>query len=202
MKHFFLSGSIPDPRRDPRYIETADFTAIRESVAALAGVVFKRGRLVFGGHPAISPLILVVARSLNAEMRVRVYQSEYFRDRIPPESRAFPDLVWTPDVRHDLALSLRLMRDRMIADGPFEAAFFIGGMEGVQQEFELFRARWPTTPIFPVASTGAAASILLNEWGRQLPGVTAEHEAELRGDVVYAALFERLLDRIPRERRE
>jgi hypothetical protein len=31
MKHFFLSGSIPDPRRDPRYIETA---MILSSVAA------------------------------------------------------------------------------------------------------------------------------------------------------------------------
>src|SRR4051794_32326260 len=126
MRHFFLSGSIPDPRRDPRYIETADLIAIRESVAALAAVIFKRGKLVFGGHPAISPLVLVVARSLKAEEHVRIYQSEFFRQQIPPESSAFADFVWTPRVDNNRDASLELMRARMIADGPFEAAFFIG----------------------------------------------------------------------------
>jgi hypothetical protein len=193
MKHFFLSGSIPDPRRDPRYMETADLTAIRESVSALATVVFKRGKIIFGGHPAISPLVLVVAQSLHAEGRVRVYQSEYFRDLIPPESTAFPDLMWTPRVRDSLEASLQLMRERMIADGPFEAAFFIGGMEGVETEFELFRRQWPAIPTYPIASTGAAAKMLLNEWGSRLPGVTANRQTELQNDVVYGALFERLL---------
>jgi hypothetical protein len=42
----------------------------------------------------------------------------------------------------------------------FIAAFFIGGMEGVEREFNIFRTFHPTTPVFPVASTGSAAQKL------------------------------------------
>ena len=53
----FLSASIPDKDRDPKYYETADFVAIRDAVIAIATVVVPEYRLVWGGHPAITPLI-------------------------------------------------------------------------------------------------------------------------------------------------
>lgn len=192
MKQFFLSASIPDPTRDVRYVDTADVTAIREAVIALAAAVCRRGRLVFGGHPAISPLVLLVARNLGVEARVRIYQSEYFRALIPPESAGFPDLVWTPAQHEDRNASLAVMRERMLGEGPFEAAVFIGGMEGVEEEFELFRKRWPRTAVFPIATTGAAAKLLFTRHSQSLPGVTEQRRADLERDSVYGALFSRL----------
>jgi hypothetical protein len=193
MSRFFLSASIPDPRREPLYYETADFTAIREAVSAVSTVALKRGELVFGGHPAISPLVLIVAKVLDATERVSIFQSEYFRDEIPPESAAFRRLVWTPRVGADREASLLQMRRTMIDTGGFAAAFFVGGMEGVEEEFALFRGRWPNVPAFPNASTGAAARRLLDQWAPSMPFVSTERARQLRDDVVYTALVERLL---------
>src|SRR5437870_659923 len=95
MRPVFLSASIPDPRRHPRYIDTADVIAIRESVSALATVVLHQTTLVFGGHPAISPLVRLIAHGLDAIDKVRIFQSRFFEDLIPADSRAFPDLIWT-----------------------------------------------------------------------------------------------------------
>jgi hypothetical protein len=190
---YFLSASIPDPRRSPVYYETADSTAIREAVTAVSTVALKRGELVFGGHPAISPLVLIVANVLNAADRVRIFQSEYFREQIPPESAAFRRLVWTPRVAGDREASLLQMRRSMIDAGEFAAAFFIGGMEGVEEEFALFRARWPGVPAFPIASTGAAARRLLERWAPSLPFLSRERVRHLQDDLVYTALVERLL---------
>ena len=36
----------------------------------------------------------------------------------------------------------------------FSAAVFIGGMEGVEREFHIFRSFHPDTPAFPIVSTG------------------------------------------------
>jgi len=176
------------------YYKTADLTAIREAVTAVSTVALKRGELVFGGHPAISPLVLIVASALDATDRVRIYQSEHFRDQIPPESTAFRRLVWTPRVGTDRQASLREMRETMIGGGGFAAAFFIGGMEGVEEEFALFRERWPNVPAFPIASTGAAARRLLDRWASSLSFLSTERVRQLRDDVVYAALVERLLE--------
>lgn len=194
MPRFLLSASIPDPRREPLYYETADLTAIREAVSAVSTVALKRGELVFGGHPAISPLVLIVANVLDATERVRIFQSEYFRDEIPHESAAFRRLVWTPRVGADREASLLQMRRSMIDTGGFAAAFFIGGMEGVEEEFGLFRDRWPGVPAFPIASTGAAAKRLLERWAPSLPFISRERMRHLQGDLVYTALVERLLE--------
>jgi len=86
------------------------------------------------------------------------------------------------------------MRERMLNSGPFHAAFFIGGMEGVESEFSMFRTKWPTTPVYPVASTGAAASILLENWNQNFPSTFSSQLAQdLRRDFVYGELFDRLL---------
>ena len=61
------------------------------------------------------------------------------------------------------------------------AAVFIGGMEGVEIEYELFKKYHPNAKILPVPSTGGAALQLANRlgsWG----------ETALK-DVDYAKLF-------------
>jgi hypothetical protein len=61
MKPVFLSASIPDPRRDAKYFQTGDTIAIRNAVIALVTVTLSRTKLVFGGHPAVTPLVKWVA---------------------------------------------------------------------------------------------------------------------------------------------
>ena len=65
MKNIFLSASIPLPERDSKYIDTADIIAIRDAVIALTTVVLPHHRLVWGGHPSITPLVYYVMKKLN-----------------------------------------------------------------------------------------------------------------------------------------
>ena len=53
----FLSASVPDPKRGPDYAATSDSVAITSAVSALVHVTLGRRVLVWGGHPAITPMI-------------------------------------------------------------------------------------------------------------------------------------------------
>jgi hypothetical protein len=182
----FLSASIPSPDRDPLYMSTANLMAIREAVTALTLVVVPTARLVFGGHPAISPLVHLAAERLGAADNVFIYQSSFFQNVIPPSSLRFRHLIWTP-AEADRASSLLHMRREMISSEPFQAGVFIGGMEGVEDEFQLFQQYHPNALLLAVASTGAAARVLFD----QQQG--ASKDPGLEHDVAYAALFRRLL---------
>jgi len=57
LKKIFLSASIPLVDRDPKYFNTADNTAIRDAVIALARIVLPKAELVWGGHPSITEVI-------------------------------------------------------------------------------------------------------------------------------------------------
>ncbi|MFO1120478.1 MAG: hypothetical protein U1E38_10455, partial [Rhodospirillales bacterium] len=89
MKTVFLSASIPDPRRDRQYFETADNLAIGDAVHALCTVVLPQDRLIFGGHPAIIPIVQRVAAMLDRHMSVSLYLSALFKDQFPEEYRHF-----------------------------------------------------------------------------------------------------------------
>ena len=65
MRTIFLSASIPDPKRHPRFFETADMVAIADAVHALCTVVLPTDRLVFGSHLAITPIVQRVAALLD-----------------------------------------------------------------------------------------------------------------------------------------
>jgi len=182
----FLSASIPD-RNLNRY--TPDPLAIREAVLALVAVIVREGDLVFGGHPAISPLVEHAARSLKAVEHVHIFQSRWFENLVPPEARAFPNLHWTPRGR-DLTESLRIMRGKMLNFRTFRAGVFIGGMEGVEEECDVFKLRYSRGQIFPVASTQGAA---LRLWDRGEGPQDAGIRNALATDKHYRALFRRLL---------
>ena len=47
-------------------------------VAAAPAVLVAKGRLLFGGHPTITPLVLMVASELDIEAAVDVFQSQWF----------------------------------------------------------------------------------------------------------------------------
>ncbi len=157
LKKIFLSASIPLADRDPKYFDTADNTAIRDAVIALARIVLPKAELVWGGHPSITPLIKLVLekQNLKVEDHVTLYQSKFF----PPKNKYMEKVIRT-DTLEDRTSSLKLMREEMIVKNDFCAAIFIGGMEGVEDEYKLFKEAHPDVPVFPIASTGAASRIL------------------------------------------
>ncbi|MCX5468107.1 hypothetical protein [Acinetobacter nematophilus] len=164
LKKIFLSASIPLSDRDFKYIDTADNTAIRDAVVALARIVLPKAQLVWGGHPSITPLIRAVLQKQNLSVKehVKLYQSNFFAKLFPPENTYFEEIIRT-DALPDRTASLALLRKKMIVENSFCAAIFIGGMEGVEEEYRLFRASHPHTPVFPIASSGAASKILYTE---------------------------------------
>ena len=188
----FLSAGIPDqPDRGP-YVDTSDPVAIRDAVRALAGVSLCLGyELVFGGHPAISPLVRQVAEGLDKANRVVVYQSRFFADRIPEETRRIRDFRWT-EANSSREQSLEIMRWTMLNNHPFAFGVFVGGMDGVESEYAMFCERFDPRSVVAavVASTGGAARILAAEHEtRQPPHLSAR----LAKDYRYQSLFRDLL---------
>lgn len=119
-KAVFLSASVPSKKRSEQYrrVENAA-TAIEEAVIAVARAVFSAGgRLVFGAHPSISPLVASVIGEYEThtsrprdekdpqserEMRPRVemYQSDVWKPYWAESSKRlaehfFVQIEWTP----------------------------------------------------------------------------------------------------------
>jgi hypothetical protein len=184
----FLSASVPLPGRDERFLRTCDVIAVREAIKGLVEVVAQQGTLVFGGHPAITPMIALLMRAYGAEAKKRVvlYQSEYFSKRLPRENDEFIDLRLIPAQAKSRKRSLAQMRKRMIDDTAFDAAVFIGGMEGVLEEYVLFKERHPNARLWPIASTGAAAREIFVAEGRPQADL-------LLSEMTYATLFRELV---------
>ncbi len=188
MRSVFLSASIPLPDRDARYWQTADVIAIRDSIRALVSVVVPTGQIIFGGHPAITPLIRLLVREMRIDVRQHVilYLSRLFEQRFPPEVAEFEDVRLVDAVAGDEAASLKEMRRTMLGSHEFDAGIFLGGMEGVEREYEMFRVLHPDKPALPIASTGAAARLLFDEH--------SPDKVELLSDLRYLSLFRRLLN--------
>ena len=153
----FLSASVPD--RGP-YSDSVDPIAIREAILALVSVTVRDRDLVFGGHPAISPLIEHAARSLGAVRNVHIYQSRFFEREIPAVAKEFENFHWTPR-EADREKSLTALRQEMIRSRAFCACVVIGGMDGIFEEVNLFKDIHPGSVILPVGSTGGAATEVL-----------------------------------------
>ncbi|MCY4261248.1 MAG: hypothetical protein OXC91_13425 [Rhodobacteraceae bacterium] len=184
----FLSASVPLPTRDPVFMETADVCAIREAIKSMVLVLLERnGTLVFGGHPAITPLVRLLFHEADVSPRqhVTLYQSRFFVNDFPPENEAFERIVIVDAVANDREQSLFEMRRRMITETDYTCAVFIGGMEGVIEEFKLFRELQPGIRLLPVASTGAASLNLYEGYGIDTP--------ELKSELTYPTLFRNVL---------
>lgn len=191
----FLSASVPDTKRGPEFVATADSVAISAAVSDLLYVTLGRRPLVWGGHPAITPMIWTVAQDIGVDYGkwVRLYQSRHFREEFPEENERFQNVIYTEDVDNDREKSLLAMREQMFSDHEYSAAVFIGGMEGIFEEFELFRRFQPEAAVIPVASTGGAAF----ELAERLSTVPDD----LLNDLDYVALFHRHLKISVQEKR-
>ncbi len=188
LRNIFLSASIPLPDRDPKYIETADIIAIRDAVIALTTVVLPKHSIIWGGHPSITPLIYYVMDKLNMNMKhVKLYQTLFFKEIFPEENNQFEDIVYTENTG-DKDSSIQIMRERMFGENKFEAGIFIGGMEGIEVEYNMFKGKHPDALLLPIASTGAATKIVYNNF---LPE-KLKNERFIK-DYGYMSLFQELL---------
>lgn len=191
LNKIFLSASIPSIERDKRFYDTADIIAIRDSVRALAAVVIPHAHLIWGGHPSITPLIRYVMEKMSSNLKshVTLYQSLFFEDRFPSDNFDFENVKLTQAIPNDQKQSLDIMRRQMIGENEFIAGVFIGGMEGITEEYELFTSMRPDALVLPVASTGAAAKLLYEKFPNRF-------DQRLVNDYSYMALFKELLSEV------
>ena len=189
LKSIFLSASIPFKERNPKYFDSADIIAIRDSVIALASIVLPKHRLIWGGHPSITPIIYYVMgkMNLNVQEHVILYQSKFFEYLFPKDNNRFQNVILTDNLG-EVSESILHMRNRMFQENEFTAAVFIGGMEGIEDEFKMFRDFHPEALLLPVASTGAAAKIVYDEF---LPD-NFKNERLVK-DYGYMSLFQKFL---------
>lgn len=181
----FLSASVPLPERNRRYFETADVLAIREAIKALVEIVLPVGRITFGGHPAITPLVAFFIREAGIDSsHLTIFQSRFFEHVLPEENERFLNIEMTNAVAGDRDQSLLVMRTAMIGSRDFKAAVFIGGMEGIAEEARLVQQIRPRALMMPIASTGGGALDVFN---------AAEYPIEFSTDLTYATLFRRYL---------
>lgn len=187
-RNIFLSASVPKAGRE--FFGTEDVIAIRDSVIALASAVLANPdyHLIWGGHPSVTPLITLVLDRYNLKMsdRVTLYQSAHFKDNFPPQNKDVGIRIITED-KGDIPSSVKLMREKMFGDNDFYAAVFIGGMNGILDEYKMIKDYHPAVRCFPIASTGAAARALYDEH----PG---EFDERLLTELSYTSLFKELLD--------
>lgn len=189
LKNIFLSASIPLPERDAKYYETADIVAIRDAIIALTSVVLPIHKIIWGGHPSITPLIYYVMGKLglNIQEHVKIYQTLWFENKFPEDNNKFENIVFTERLQ-DAPSSIKLMRERMLSENEYSAAVFIGGMDGIEDEYKMFRAKHHNALILPIASTGAATKIV---YDNLLPDNFKDER--LVKDYGYMSLFQNLL---------
>lgn len=194
MGAIFLSASVPTR---PPFDADSRPQEIQAAISALAQVALGRKKLVWGGHPAITQLLWAAAQSVGVEYAVAVelFQSRFFKDEdFPQENKHFANVTYVDPVPGDLAKSLKAMRLAMMTSTEFDAAVFVGGMEGIRDEYNMFAATWPNATCIPIAQTGGAAFQLALDIGYQPPGDVAPLD--------FVALLYRELKIRPRQKRE
>lgn len=166
MSSIFLSASVPIVGR-AEYHKTANPFLIQSAVREFVIAVIRHHKIVWGGHPSITPMIWSICEDLNVDYseNVILYQSRYFKDRYPEENQRFNNVIFTDNVAGDREASLLLMRKEMLSRKDLDAAVFIGGMEGVEDEYHRFREFHPNAIVLPVPAPGGAARLLAEKLG-------------------------------------
>lgn len=166
MNSIFLSASVPIESRG-EYYKTANPFLIQCAVREFVIAVIRHHKIVWGGHPSITPMIWSICEDLKVDYseKVILFQSQHFKDRYPEENQRFNNVIFTDDVAGDREASLLLMRKEMLSRKDLDAAVFIGGMDGVEDEYRLFCEFHPDALVLPVAAPGGAALLLAEELG-------------------------------------
>lgn len=161
MTEIFLSASVPIVGRGDFYRD-ADPFLIQSAVRSFAIAALGRRRIVWGGHPSITPMMWSICEDLGVQYTdaVLLIMSEYFRDSFPPEATHFSNTEVVPAIPGDLEGSLLEMRRRIFMRPMLKSAVFVGGMEGVIEEYELIRSLRPDISIVAIPATGGAARVI------------------------------------------
>lgn len=158
-KSIFLSASVPTYGRE--FFDSCHPYQIQIAVRSLLLLALGRQRLVFGGHPSITPMVYAAGKSfgLNTIECATIYQSAYFEDKFPLENQGFADIRVISE-EETLKDSILSMRRRMMEDNEFEVGIFIGGMKGIIDEYEMFREKSPEAQVVAVRAGGGATATL------------------------------------------
>jgi hypothetical protein len=164
MRNIFLSAGVPEPD-DEAYGATADPLLIHSAIRSLCTIAFGHKRLVWGGHPAITPMMWAACENMgiNYATTVHLYQSRFFAEMYPEENKRFQNVTYVRAGR-DIEQSLAFMRSAMMRDYRYEAGVFIGGKSGVEIEFDLFRRAHPRAAAIIFPSTGGASMLLAKRY--------------------------------------
>ena len=199
-RRVFLSASFPSGKRGADF-EPFDPGAIADAVTAVVrAVLLAKGRLLFGGHPTVTPLVLMVASELDAKGAVDVFQSDWFAAEITRETRAMEEagfgvIHWIPG-RGTREESLETMRKAMLGyNRKLIAGVFVGGMEGVLAEHKLFRQLQPGVPRVAFVGPGGAAAKLPMDEARSVLG---EYVESRRYPYLASVLVDRLAETVER----
>lgn len=210
-RRVFLSASIPGKSWTGEY----DPLEITDAVIACVSALWTAGgRILCGGHPAITPLLLRVAHDFRSvaetnhasdeDPLVTIYQSTLFEGMIPQQTLSLqatglgritfvPAVPGdTPDRGHNAA-SLDRMRKAMLArenDPAF--AIFIGGMEGITAEFNEYQTLYQGRPVYPVGAAGGEARNLAAQRVQAEPYLRVT-QAALLHSAEYGALMDDIL---------
>jgi hypothetical protein len=166
MSAIFLSASVPVAGRS-NYYETANPFLIQVAVREFVTAALGRRLIVWGGHPAITPMVWAVCEDLGVEFAksVVLYQSRFYEDVFPEENKRFGNVVYVDAASGDREASLHRMREAMLSRGDLEAAVFVGGMEGILAEYDMFAKFHPNAKVLTVAAAGGAAQQLAEKLG-------------------------------------
>jgi hypothetical protein len=176
-KLFFVSASFPSADRSEKFYRNTNPLYVSNAIVEMVeAILIRNGKIVFGGHPTISPLFLSIIDNIFSKLIginpkifpvCYIYQSEYFKGKQSKFTnqlfeKGYGQLIWTENTK-DRKTSLEIMREKMLTDLKLDGAIFIGGMEGIRDEFELFTKYYPTKVAFLIGSTGGNSEIILNE---------------------------------------
>jgi hypothetical protein len=194
MPAIFLSASVPERGAD-QYFQTADPFLIQMAVRELVVAALGRFQIVWGGHPAITPMVWAVCEDLGIPYseRFALYQTALLESDFPVENEQFGNVTVVPAVGQDLDRNLRRLREAMLRHPGVEAGVFIGGMGGVEEEYHMMREMRPEAVRFVIASTGGAAAVL---------GRREEHTGVVFDGINFAAFFRRAFGGGPNLERE
>jgi hypothetical protein len=161
----FLSASFPSGERGELYAPY-DVDAVADAVTAVVDTVLaSNGRLVFGGHPTITPLVLRMASRHGRPGVIDVYQSLFFEWDFTEATkelarRGYGRIIKTPS-QGSRQESLDTMRERMLSEPErLAGGVFIGGMQGIEDEFNKLAELRDDLPRIPLAAPGGAAASL------------------------------------------
>jgi hypothetical protein len=133
---------------------------------------------------------------------VLIFQSAYFEKELPGSTLQLASwqagvMVLTSAAAEGAAkdarsLSLLRMRESMVSVPNLCAAVFIGGMDGCEQEAQLFQQHAPDKPMYAIASTGSAARKLWQDEPEKYSG-TLTSPRELQDNLSYSLVASDIL---------